>query len=173
MSRVDTLIAKNRRALHDYEILETYEAGIVLTGTEVCSLRENNRQLMDCFALASQWGSGGCIIFISHFIPAANIANLTLIACASLPIAIRSKIQQRQEKGMVLVLPKIYFDKNSRKIELAVARAQPYDKRAAMAERDSKRETDRAPKAQSFRQGKDAKAGMKRSRLHRAPLHAD
>ena len=44
MSRVDTLIAKNRRALHDYEILETYEAGIVLTGTEVCSLRENNCQ---------------------------------------------------------------------------------------------------------------------------------
>ena len=45
------VIAKNRRAFHDYEILQTYEAGIVLTGTEVCSLRENNCQLTDCFAL--------------------------------------------------------------------------------------------------------------------------
>ena len=44
-------IAKNRRALHEYEILETYEAGIALTGTEVRSLRENNCQLTDCFAL--------------------------------------------------------------------------------------------------------------------------
>ena len=44
-------IAKNRRAFHDYEILETYEAGIELTGTEVRSLRENNCQLTDCFAL--------------------------------------------------------------------------------------------------------------------------
>ena len=45
------VIAKNRRAFHDYEILQTYEAGVVLTGTEVCSLRENNCQLTDCFAL--------------------------------------------------------------------------------------------------------------------------
>ena len=45
------VLAKNRRAFHDYEILHTYEAGVVLTGTEVCSLRENNCQLTDCFAL--------------------------------------------------------------------------------------------------------------------------
>ena len=44
-------IAKNRRAFHEYEILETYEAGLVLTGTEVRSLRENNCQLTDCYAL--------------------------------------------------------------------------------------------------------------------------
>ena len=44
-------IAKNRRAFHEYEILETFEAGLELTGTEVRSLRENNCQLTDCFAL--------------------------------------------------------------------------------------------------------------------------
>ena len=44
-------IAKNRRAFHEYEILETYEAGLMLTGTEVRSLRENNCQLTDCYAL--------------------------------------------------------------------------------------------------------------------------
>ena len=49
--REEKTIAKNRRAFHDYEILETYEAGIELTGTEVRSLRENNCQLTDCFAL--------------------------------------------------------------------------------------------------------------------------
>ena len=51
MSAKEKTIAKNRRAFHDYEILDTYEVGIVLTGTEVCSLRENNCQLTDCFAL--------------------------------------------------------------------------------------------------------------------------
>ncbi|WP_417752013.1 SsrA-binding protein, partial [Senegalimassilia anaerobia] len=44
-------IARNRKALHDYEVLETYEAGIALTGTEVRSLRDNHCQLTDCFAL--------------------------------------------------------------------------------------------------------------------------
>ena len=49
--REEKTIAKNKRALYEYEILETYETGIVLTGTEVRSLRENNCQLTDCFAL--------------------------------------------------------------------------------------------------------------------------
>ena len=52
MPRKETkLIAKNRKALHDYEILESFEAGIELTGTEVCALRESNCQLTDAFAL--------------------------------------------------------------------------------------------------------------------------
>ena len=49
--REEKTIAKNRRAFHDYEILETFEAGIELTGTEVRSLRDNNAQLTDAFAL--------------------------------------------------------------------------------------------------------------------------
>ena len=51
MKREASTIAKNKKALHEYDILETYEAGIELTGTEVRSLRENNCQLTDCFAL--------------------------------------------------------------------------------------------------------------------------
>ena len=51
MAREKKQIAKNRKAFHDYEIIETFEAGIALTGTEVCSLRENNCQLTDCFVL--------------------------------------------------------------------------------------------------------------------------
>ena len=51
MKKEQKVIAKNRRALHEYEIVETYEAGLVLTGTEVRSLRENNCQLTDCYAV--------------------------------------------------------------------------------------------------------------------------
>ena len=49
--REEKLIAKNRKAFHDYEVLRTLEAGIALTGTEACSLRESNCQLTDCFAI--------------------------------------------------------------------------------------------------------------------------
>ena len=150
MSRVDTLIAKNRRALHDYEILETYEAGIVLTGTEVCSLRENNCQLTDCFALVR---NGEVWLHNLHIAPYShgNIANPDPDRVRKLLLhrnQIRDLVRKTQEKGMALVPLKIYFDKNSRvKIELAVARGKKlYDKRAAMAERDSKREIDRAIK---------------------------
>ena len=51
MKREEKTIAKNRRAFHDYEVVETFEAGVELLGTEVRSLRENNCQLTDCFAL--------------------------------------------------------------------------------------------------------------------------
>ena len=51
MAREKKQIAKNRKAFHDYEMVETFECGIVLTGTEVRSLRENHCQLTDCFAL--------------------------------------------------------------------------------------------------------------------------
>ena len=68
-------IAKNRRARHDYEILETFEAGIELTGTEVKSLRENNCQLTDAFALVRNgevWLNNLHIAPYSH----GNIANV-------------------------------------------------------------------------------------------------
>ena len=67
-------IARNRKALHDYEVLETYEAGIALTGTEVRSLRDNHCQLTDCFALIRH---GEVWLHGVHIPPYAfgNIAN--------------------------------------------------------------------------------------------------
>lgn len=143
-------IAKNRRAFHDYEILDTLEAGIVLTGTEVCSLRENNCQLTDCFALIRNnevWLNNLHIAPYSH----GNIANPDPDRKRKLLLhrkQIRELIQKTQEKGLALVPLKMYFDQNSRvKLELAVGRGKKlYDKRAAMAERDSKREIERAMK---------------------------
>lgn len=66
MSRVDTLIAKNRRALHDYEILETYEAGIVLTGTECALLRENNASSRIALRFVR---NGECVAHNLHIAP--------------------------------------------------------------------------------------------------------
>ena len=150
MAHAEKVIAKNRRAFHEYEILETYEAGLVLTGTEVCSLRENNCQLTDCFALIR---NGEVWLHNLHIAPYShgNLANPDTDRTRKLLLhrsQIRDLARKTQERGMALVPIKIYFDDNSRvKIELAVARGKKlYDKRAAMAERDSKREIDRAMK---------------------------
>ena len=82
MAREKKQIAKNRKAFHDYEIIETFEAGIALTGTEVCSLRENNCQLTDCFVLIRKgeaWLNGLHISPYSH----GNLNNPDPIASAS------------------------------------------------------------------------------------------
>lgn len=153
MKREQKVIAKNRRALHDYEIVETYEAGIELTGTEVRSLRENNCQLTDCFALirgGEVWLNNVHIPPFSH----GNIANVDPDRRRKLLLhrrQIRLLEQKTREKGMALVPLKMYFNENSIvKVELAVARGKKlYDKRASMAERDSKREVERALKERS------------------------
>jgi SsrA-binding protein len=147
----EKLIAKNRRAFHEYEMLETFEAGIVLTGTEVRSLRENNCQLTDTFALVRNgevWLNGLHIAPYSHgsiFNPADPERRRKLLLHRN---QIRTIDQRIKEKGLTLVPTKIYFDANSRvKVELAIARGKKlHDKRAAMAERDTKREIERAIK---------------------------
>lgn len=151
--REQKIIAKNRRALHDYEIIETYEAGIELTGTEVRSLRENNCQLTDCFALIRNgevWLNNVHIAPFSH----GNIANPDPDRRRKLLLhrrQIRTIEQQTREKGMTLVPLKLYFNENSLvKVELAVARGKKlYDKRASMAARDARREVERALKERS------------------------
>ena len=116
MSAKEKTIAKNRRAFHDYEILDTYEAGIVLTGTEVCSLRENNCQLTDCFALIRKgevWLNNLHISPYSH----GNLNNPDPDRKRKLLLhrkEIRTLEQKTQEKGMAVVPIKIYFDHNSR-----------------------------------------------------------
>lgn len=145
------LIAKNRRAFHEYEIIETYEAGIVLSGTEVKSLRENNCQLTDCFALVRNnevWLNNLHISPYSHGTynnPDPDRKRKLLLHRKQ----IREIAQKTQQAGMALVPLKMYFNDDSRvKLELAVARGKKlYDKRADMAKRDSQREIDRAMKA--------------------------
>lgn len=153
MKREEKTIAKNKRAFHEYEILETFEAGIELTGTEVRSLRDNNCQLTDCFALVR---NGEVWLHNVHIAPFAqgNLSNHDPDRKRKLLLhkkQIRYLEDQTREKGMALVPLKMYFKDNSLvKVELAVARGKKlYDKRASMAQRDSMRDIERALKERS------------------------
>ncbi|MEG0072673.1 MAG: SsrA-binding protein SmpB [Raoultibacter sp.] len=150
MKREETLIARNKKAFHEYEILEHYEAGIVLTGTEVRSLRDNNCQLTDCFALVRE---GEVWLHNLHIAPYShgNLSNVDPDRRRKLLLhkrQIRELQQATKERGFALVPLKMYFSKNALvKLELAVGRGKKlYDKRADMAERDSKRTLERALK---------------------------
>ena len=152
MAREKKQIAKNRKAFHDYEMVETFECGIVLTGTEVRSLRENHCQLTDCFALIRRgevWVQGLHIAPYSH----GNIANVDPDRKRKLLLhrnQIRYLEGKSKEKGLALVPISMYFAPNGLvMVELALARGKKlYDKRAALAQRDAEREIERAIKSQ-------------------------
>lgn len=146
-------IAKNRTANHEYFIEETLEAGIVLTGTEVRSLRERNCQITDAFVLirnGEAWLHGVHILPFSH----GNIANgdpdrkRKLLLHKRQIEYLNSKVQQQ---GAAIVALKMYFDEHNRvKLTIGLAKGKKnYDKRADMARRDMDREIQRALKERS------------------------
>lgn len=143
-------IATNRRAKHEYEILETFEAGIVLSGTEVRSLRDNNCQLTDCYALIR---NGEVWLHNVHIPPYRNGGwdNPDPDRKRKLLLhrrQIRTLEQKTREKGFALVPLSMYFSENSLvKVELALARGKKlYDKRQTIAKRDADRDIARALK---------------------------
>ena len=145
-------IAKNRKAYHDYFVEDTIEAGIVLTGTEVCSLRENSAQLRDCFIVirnGEAWLNGVHISPYSH----GTIFNVDSERRRKLLLHKKEilKLQQQADRqGYSLIPLSMYFDENGRvKVEVGVCKGKKnYDKRAAIKERDSKREVERTMKSQ-------------------------
>lgn len=150
MKRERKTIAKNRRAFHEYEILERFEAGIELSGTEVRSLRENNCQLTDCFVLIRR---GEAWLHNVHIAPYrnGNIANVDPDRKRKLLLhkkEIRIIEQKVRERGMAVVPTQMYFKENSLvKVEIAVARGKKiHDKRQSIAERDQQRDIQRALK---------------------------
>ena len=150
MSREERTIATNKKAFHDYFVDETFEAGIVLTGTEVKSLRENKANLRDSFATVrggEVWLHGVHISPYSH----GNRSNVDSDRPRKLLLRraeIRYLIGKTKERGFTLVPLKIYLSAgNFVKIELGLARGKKlYDKRDAIAERDHGREVERALK---------------------------
>ena len=153
MKNEETIIAKNKRAFHEYEVLDRFEAGIELKGTEVRSLRENNCQLTDAFIMIR---NGEAWLHNLHISPFANgnINNVDPDRKRKLLLhkkEIRQLHEAVKEKGMAVVPLKMYFAKNALvKVEIAVARGKKlYDKRASMAARDSRREIERALKERS------------------------
>jgi len=146
-------IAKNRRASFDYEIFETFEAGLVLSGTEVRSLREGGGQLTDTFALVRRgeaWLHGLHIKPYSH----GNRANPEPDRVRKLLLhkkQIRYLGDKTSQAGMTLVPIRLYFNEDQRvKVELGLGKGKKrYDKRQSIAERDTKIDIERALKTRS------------------------
>lgn len=141
------IAAENRKARHDYFIHETYEAGIVLTGTEVKSLRAGKANLKDSYARIDD---GELMLHNMHISPyeQGNRFNHEPLRTRKLLMhryEINKLIGKTKEKGYTLVALKLYFTKGRAKVELGLATGKKnYDKRDDIAERDAKREIDRA-----------------------------
>ena len=138
----EKIVVRNRKASHDYFILDRYEAGIVLKGTEVKSLRQGNANLQDGYAVVKDgevWLIG---LHISPF-EKGNINNHDPKRDRKLLLhrqEIRRMFGKLSQKGLTLVPLRIYFNKKVAKVELAVARGKKdYDKREAIAKRDAER----------------------------------
>ena len=139
-------VAVNRKAYHDYSILDTYEAGLALKGTEVKSLREGKVSLRESFA---QFENNELYLMNMHISPYAfgNIFNVDPKRKRKLLLH-RWEIDrlkgQVQEKGLTLVPLRIYFKRGYAKIELALAKGKKlYDKRRVLAEKDAQREMEK------------------------------
>jgi SsrA-binding protein len=143
------LIAENRRARHDYHLLDRFEAGLVLTGTEVKSLREGRASLRRAFGDVR----GGELWLVGAHIPEypqGNIANHDPDRDRKLLLhkrEISSLIGKVQERGLTLVPTRLYWRNGRAKVELAVARGkEARDKRRDIADRDARRQIERALK---------------------------
>jgi len=144
------VIVENRRARHDYELLERLEAGIVLTGTEVKSLREGQVTLAQAYADVREmevWLVGAEIAQYGH----GNIANHEPGRDRKLLLRrgeIASLVGKVREKGQTIVPTRLYFKDGKVKVELALARGKERgDKRRDIAERDAQRQMERALKS--------------------------
>lgn len=141
------LIADNRRARHDYELLDRVEAGLQLTGTEVKALRDGRIQLGQAYAeirAGEAWLVGASIAEYAQ----GNIANHVPDRDRKLLLhrgEIDSLYGKVREKGLTLVPTRMYFKDGRVKLELALARGKDRgDKRRALAERDARRQVERA-----------------------------
>jgi SsrA-binding protein len=144
------LVASNRRARHDYFIDATYEAGMVLAGTEVKSLRAGRASLTDGYATVRDGEAWLHNVHIPEY-DAGTWTNHEPRRPRKLLLhkrEIRELVKAGQEKGMTLVPLSLYFKDGYAKVEIGVARGKKhYDKRQALAERDARREADRALRA--------------------------
>lgn len=143
-------VSVNRRARHDYFIDETFEAGLVLSGSEVKSLREGKAQLKDSYARLAKGELWLCNAHIHEYSPAARFGHdptrsrKLLLHRAEID-RLAGKIKER---GFALIPLRLYFKRGRAKVELALARGKKlHDRRAAIKEREWRREVERAMKA--------------------------
>jgi SsrA-binding protein len=143
------IVAQNRRARHDYEIVDTFEAGIVLRGTEIKSIRASKVSLADAYARIER---GEAWIIGLHIAPweSADVRFNHEPKRQRKLLLHRSQIDEllgrTKAKGLTLVPLRLYItDQGKAKLELGLARGkQTWDRRREIAERDARRETERA-----------------------------
>lgn len=143
------LVCQNKKAYHDYYILETIEAGLVLTGTEVKSLREGRANLKDSYGRVR---NNEVFLYGLHISPYSHASydNHDPERVRKLLLhrfEIKRLLGKTQEKGLSLIPLKIYFNKGRAKVELALAQGKKlYDKRESLKRKESAREIDRMRK---------------------------
>ena len=141
------VIAENRKAFHDYYIDDRVEAGIILTGTEIKSIRNGRVNLKDSYA---RLDDGEVWVHQMHISPyeQGNRYNHDPLRPRKLLLhrsEINKLIGKIQQQGLTLIPIKIYLKKGMAKVELAVGQGKKnYDKRQALAEREGKRDIERA-----------------------------
>ena len=150
MKRERKLIAKNKKARHDYFVEDTYEAGIVLTGTEIKSIRKGKVNIRESYAKV---GKDAVYIYGMHISPYehGNIFNVDPLRTRKLLLhkkEIRKIRESIQQQGMTLIPLSLYVNEEGRaKMEIATAKGKKlYDKRDDIAKRDAARKMDRAKK---------------------------
>lgn len=147
------LIANNKKAYHDYFILDTYEAGIALHGTEVKSLRMGKCSIKESFI---QIENGEVFIYGMHISPyeKGNIFNKDPLRVKKLLLhktEINKLLGKTQEKGMSIVPLKVYLKGSLVKVEIGLAKGKKlYDKRQDITKKDQKREAEREFKVRNF-----------------------
>ncbi len=143
MDSEEKTVAQNRRARFEYQILETTEAGIVLTGTEVKSVRQGKVDLSDCFASVKD---GEVWLHNMHVSPYENAGAYNHNPKRSRKLLlhkreIRKLIGKTKQTGLSLVATRLYWKHGMAKVELAIAKGKhAYDKRETIKERDHERE---------------------------------
>ena len=147
------LIANNKKAYHDFFILDTYEAGIALHGTEVKSLRMGKCSIKESFIRIE---NGEVFIYGMHISPyeKGNIFNKDPLRVKKLLLhktEINKLLGKTQEKGMSLVPLKVYLKGSLVKVEIGLAKGKKlYDKRQDITKKDQKREAEREFKVRNF-----------------------
>ncbi len=144
-------VAVNRKARHDFEILEAYEAGIALTGTEIKSVRAGRVNLRGSYARVV---NDEVLLYEAHISPYDQAYDQHNPTRPRKLLLHRREISRLlglvQQKGLTLVPLRIYIKGRRAKVELGVARGKKvYDKRQDMAKRDAQREIERAMKSRT------------------------
>lgn len=152
MSNGRKVITKNRKASHDYELSTRYDAGIVLMGSEIKSIRDNRINLRDGFVQEREGELWLMNVHISPYEQATHFGHTDPLRPRKLLLhrrEISQIISKVREKGFTIIPTQVYLERGRAKVEIALARGKKqYDKRASIAKKDAKRQMQRALKEQ-------------------------